>query len=611
MKSINHKQLLASALRAADIPFSESQLSELAKRQRRVHIVSTQLCDDVIHRLGSSLDPYQGCDLIDLNPGLGLWSTKLHERLKPRRHLLVEQDGDVFKPFLAPLLRRKGSKVTLVTNVDPFEPRDLEKLLDHLPEQARLDPSSEAANRMNNSVLLVGSLANHRSADAKLRNSPAMHVIHYLLKCVEGHRGLNRIGLMRMLFWVHSQRDRDTMLESNVTRRLKLAFNLEKWLDSLQEIAGTEPSQKPNRVRGRSEILDRQSQQATEERAKLGGIQIPAHRPLRLTKAPEIDINDWNGQPIPILRHVRDYGLPLLSADKAWVKLLGDYMSGKFTKVDGGPTFAEQDENQRRNMAEFDSSPDPDAVQDVRSKGNTAVYNRLAVHRNSIVARAVRIQRTMKLVKKGSILEAEQAPPQAALDKLWREWEALDENSRMQSAKFADEASAVNRTKPLMLWDRREAEPLLVGEKEVLPAGIEAHLLDFRQRAQESALADSSEWTDGYEPYDVLLELLIQKPSDPIHQALDDIYPGAAEALIPQVPAITDPRQGGKHDFRQMRVRMLTIEMLTELDRAWRNWLFRPTRAEVMLRITGGHSHHGDADNRELMLDRRSRMAGV
>ncbi|KAJ3503224.1 hypothetical protein NM208_g16558 [Fusarium decemcellulare] len=40
----------------------------------RLNIVSQDLCDDIINYLGPSLERHRGCDLVDLNPGVGLWS---------------------------------------------------------------------------------------------------------------------------------------------------------------------------------------------------------------------------------------------------------------------------------------------------------------------------------------------------------------------------------------------------------------------------------------------------------------------------------------------------------------------------------------------------------
>ncbi|KAF4535259.1 S-adenosyl-l-methionine-dependent methyltransferase [Lasiodiplodia theobromae] len=101
-----------SASRAAILPLAR----QLAQRDRRkgatatrADIVSPALCDDILSYIGPSLEKYKNCDIVDVNPGAGLWSSKIHDFLKPRRHLLLEVD-DFYTPCLQPLLDAPGSK---------------------------------------------------------------------------------------------------------------------------------------------------------------------------------------------------------------------------------------------------------------------------------------------------------------------------------------------------------------------------------------------------------------------------------------------------------------------------------------------------------------------
>lgn len=63
---------------------------------------------------GKSLDIHKGCDILDINPGAGLWSQKLHAYLQPRSHVLMEPSFQRFKTFLDPLLNAPGSTYKLV-----------------------------------------------------------------------------------------------------------------------------------------------------------------------------------------------------------------------------------------------------------------------------------------------------------------------------------------------------------------------------------------------------------------------------------------------------------------------------------------------------------------
>lgn len=67
------------------------------------------MTDDIIERLKPSLEKHHGCDVIEINPGPGVWSSALHEVLKPRTHVLMEPDHEFFQPMLQPLLDADSS----------------------------------------------------------------------------------------------------------------------------------------------------------------------------------------------------------------------------------------------------------------------------------------------------------------------------------------------------------------------------------------------------------------------------------------------------------------------------------------------------------------------
>src|ERR1700693_5894906 len=70
--------------------------------------------DDTLTRLKPSLGKHIGCDIIEVNPGIGIWSEKLHNVLKPRTHILFEADHRLYQPILQPLLDAPGSTFKLI-----------------------------------------------------------------------------------------------------------------------------------------------------------------------------------------------------------------------------------------------------------------------------------------------------------------------------------------------------------------------------------------------------------------------------------------------------------------------------------------------------------------
>lgn len=101
-----------------------------------VHKFTKKTCsaDDILTFVKPSLERHVGCDLVDIYPGAGLWSSKLHDALQPRSHILLEPDEELYRPFLEPLLAKKGA--TLIPK-SGIVWRDLSGILNptHLPHQ--------------------------------------------------------------------------------------------------------------------------------------------------------------------------------------------------------------------------------------------------------------------------------------------------------------------------------------------------------------------------------------------------------------------------------------------------------------------------------------------
>ena len=149
-------------------------------------------------------------------------------------------------------------------------------------------------------------------------------------------------------------------------------------------------------------------------------------------------------------------------------------------------------------------------------------------------------------------------------------------------AVMIDNTFVRNRNLPLLQWDQRTFEPLRAEKDEFYPPN-NLCLLDFQakpprifQTIDQSADGQLASW---------FVSALFFNRFSPVTSALDSCAPGATDALIPQAPSVTDPRKGGRLDPNELRVRVLTLEMVEELVKAWNNWPFRPSLSE--LRLTG------------------------
>ncbi|KAK4697393.1 hypothetical protein P7C71_g687, partial [Lecanoromycetidae sp. Uapishka_2] len=150
-----------------------------------------------------------------------------------------------------------------------------------------------------------------------------------------------------------------------------------------------------------------------------------------------------------------------------------------------------------------------------------------------------------------------------------------------------DDRRAFAMNPPLLMWDRREAEPLTVQDEEFYPQQPLA-LLDFQPLPKPMPI--TMEQSTYFETLGTLL-LGVKGTTNLKH--LNTIAPGAYEALVPKVPAIRDPRRGGRRDVESVRARMLTPEMFHGLAVAWDKWLFKPPMNDLLTQVGVSHEERG------------------
>ena len=160
-----------------------------------------------------------------------------------------------------------------------------------------------------------------------------------------------------------------------------------------------------------------------------------------------------------------------------------------------------------------------------------------------------------------------------------------------------DDRRAFAMNPPLLMWDRRKADPLLAREDEFYAPGQVA-LLDF-----QSKTTDEFPMTQEQSIYFDMISTSLFAPRGPATpKHLKTMAPGAFEALVPQVPAIRDPRKGGRYDVETVRVRAMTAEMIHGLALAWDNWVFKPSIEDAL--VTFGNNFEDRATMRKGAITR-------
>ena len=142
-----------------------------------------------------------------------------------------------------------------------------------------------------------------------------------------------------------------------------------------------------------------------------------------------------------------------------------------------------------------------------------------------------------------------------------------------------DDRRAFAMDPPLLLWDRRKAEPIIAEDDEFYHLNKPLALLDFQPKPTRDLLLNERQ--DDY--FDAIATHLMGLRGPATLKHMNKLAPGAYEALSPKVPALRDPTKGGRRDIDFIRNRTLTPEMLHELAMAWDQWLFKPADPRTYL----------------------------
>ena len=200
---------------------------------KRTQIVSPVLCRDVLDQLGPSLEQFKGCDLIDVRPGVGLWSEHLHEFLKPRRHILVEPAKDFYSQYLDRVLAKYPQSMQW-TNKTLYSVIHEHDLLGKFKQYAWDKPPTE----INNRILLTINLSAPLTEDARIQvGRREQYFSNNLWASLFGMRDdLYARGLIRVLAWTPDEH-KHQMLPRAVNDRARQTLELEL-CSQITEVAG-------------------------------------------------------------------------------------------------------------------------------------------------------------------------------------------------------------------------------------------------------------------------------------------------------------------------------------------------------------------------------------
>ncbi|GFP54684.1 hypothetical protein TASIC1_0004030800 [Trichoderma asperellum] len=516
----------------------------------RVNIVSEKLCDDIIKYMGASLERHRGCDLIDLNPGAGVWSRKLHNFLEPRNHIMMDLDAELYSPFLKDLTSRENVQLIPKSGIvwkDLFEMVET-----NLSHQQALSAGAEPTR--NDTLLVTANLSTFPKKSFLGFDSMSTMVMYQFMSSIKSSSLFQKYGLVRMLLWVNDEEKR-RLIPKSLNRRKRGSFEAELSCEWIHEVAGQE-LEAENRHTLRDEWINKESALNTLGRMQAQGLTMPRGR------------------------GVKTYKDSIKSKKLIGRKLAGVHMP------DISRPFKKELEDLEHEFVE-DSVEASDRLKFLRSREKYEVN-----HYKLFLELLQGYERISAMTEDGTGA-FEQA------DKDWNEMiENLKKNQRMEFNLLRDSYHLFRQDPPALLWDRRAYEPLAAKADEFFPNAPTA-LLDIQPKAMHPLLRQIGPKSNhAGDISDVMLRSWWNLTLLPAHKAMDGLWPGFGD-LITEVSSLRDIQRGGTRmtGHGSLSARSINEGQWTEILETWMRWPFRPTYGQMLGRMS---EDDGDGDDEDV-----------
>ncbi|KAL6240157.1 hypothetical protein BDW75DRAFT_197114 [Aspergillus navahoensis] len=447
------KQALPRYTPSARFPITSALHKALPIKGNRTHkpnIVSEGLCDDILKRLSPFLSRNAPIDVLDLWPGAGVLSSKINDYLKPRKHVLIEPEMEIFKRFIEPWAKGRPNCSIVETKLTGL--RDWKGLLsEHFPEQTPANTHKSGLLARNDTLLVLANPPGPRSTKDHFRASRWVQV--FMEECLR-QSGLHAYGSVRLLVSLTAA-DVNAILPRNIGSRVRQSLLAEQAALHAFEVASTVEDQRGYHAYSRQWDVLTAIEKRVEQRTFEKNIVVPMGRAFPpIEAAPESPIAA--PKPVP-------YTFRAMTPQHE--KYLTDME--KLKKVSPKAAEYEEAQNQYRKIAA--------AI----NHDNHQIYCRIKVCRiqseiddlNKEVSRvAARPDTTLgvinRLVKR---IEAAEAA-------LHKETSILHSEISRSLPYLKDDRRAVyhndNLDDSLLLLDRRPFDPLLIESEEMYPQNI-------------------------------------------------------------------------------------------------------------------------------------------
>ncbi|EAW09465.1 uncharacterized protein ACLA_036700 [Aspergillus clavatus NRRL 1] len=503
-----------------------------ALRKKKVHrpqIVGDGLCNDILQRLSPYLLRKPPVDILDLWPGAGLWSSKVNEFLRPRRHVLVEPDLKTYGKILKSLAASKPCYNLVSRDIHHLD--DWHSLLaEYLPEQGPSNCDTTGALGKNDTLLVLANIPPNASKQDHFTPARSWSI---LMEACMRQSGLSSYGSVRMITSLPLM-EAQTILPRSVSNRSRPALLTENVAMHAFEVASTaDPSYFWTMSKGWD--LTAANAARVAERSAEHKIVVPAGKALPpIPSAPESP--DPGKIPCPHVPRIKT--------------VMHDRILETIQTAEESPGDVKAKKKKQRALVQLRQD------------------NRTAFARKELVEKQARID---ELTRSLSRAAADPAVDSKSLQPMVDRIAALKAETAQQHSEIhfevlhhtpsmIDDARSALSTgtfdDAVLLWDRRPFEPLLIDPEELYPRDTDTTMLYFEADAHSPIMqllteADQAGRADLHRIYEAISLTFSSRGTMTVTDLLKAIFPARPiNDLVRAIPSLaTYASKTPKPDF--------------------------------------------------------------